>query len=113
MLLLGLGLGMVMQVLVIAAQNAVDYSAAAGGAGMNPRAILLLPPATRQLYAAAFTQSLATVFLVATSIAVVGFLLALVLPIGRFAQRSLRAPGTSVQRWVRPSRCQRTRILSR
>jgi len=61
-------------------------AAAAGGAGMNPRAILLLPPATRQLYAAAFTQSLSTVFLVATCIAVVGFLLALALP-----DRPLRA----------------------
>ncbi len=61
-------------------------AAAAGGAGMNPRSILSLPAATRQLYAGAFTQSLSTVFLVAASIAVVGFLLALVLP-----ERPLRA----------------------
>ena len=48
--------------------------------GINPRMILALPPATRHLYATAFTQSLSTVFLVATGIAAIGFLLALVLP---------------------------------
>ena len=42
--------------------------------------MLALPPATRALYAEAFTQSLSTVFLVATSIAVVGFLMSLFLP---------------------------------
>jgi len=52
----------------------------AGTHGINPRVLLSLPPATRQLYSAAFTQSLSTVFLVATAIAVVGFLLALALP---------------------------------
>ncbi|MEO5903065.1 MAG: MFS transporter [Gemmatimonadaceae bacterium] len=55
-------------------------AAAAGGTGMNPRAILALPASTRILYGAAFTQSLSTLFLVATSIGVVGFLLALALP---------------------------------
>ncbi len=57
-------------------------AAAGGGAnsGINPRMILALPPATRQLYATAFTESLSTVFLVAAIIAAAGFLLALLLP---------------------------------
>jgi EmrB/QacA subfamily drug resistance transporter len=54
--------------------------------GINPRSMLAMPPATRALYAGAFTQSLSTVFLVATGIAVVGFLFALFLP-----ERPLRA----------------------
>jgi EmrB/QacA subfamily drug resistance transporter len=61
------------------AQVLPNASSAAHG-GMNPRAMLALPPATRALYAGAFTQSLSTVFLVATSIAVFGFLMSLVLP---------------------------------
>ncbi len=56
-----------------------DASASAHS-GINPRAMLALPPATRALYAGAFTQSLSTVFLVATGIGVVGFLMALFLP---------------------------------
>ena len=56
-----------------------DASASARS-GINPRAMLALPPATRALYAGAFMQSLSTVFLVATSIAVLGFLLSLFLP---------------------------------
>ena len=55
-------------------------AAASAYNGLNPRAMLALPPATRALYAEAFTQSLSTVFLVATSIAIVGFLLSLFLP---------------------------------
>ncbi len=55
-------------------------AAASAHGGINPRMMLSLPPATRALYASAFTQSLSSVFLVATSIAVVGFLLTLVLP---------------------------------
>lgn len=55
-------------------------ASAASHAGMNPRAMLALPPATRALYAGAFTESLSTVFLVATGIAVLGFLMSLVLP---------------------------------
>jgi EmrB/QacA subfamily drug resistance transporter len=52
----------------------------AGVSALNPRMLLSLPPATRQLYAMAFTQSLSTVFLVATSIAAVGLLFTLILP---------------------------------
>jgi EmrB/QacA subfamily drug resistance transporter len=124
MLLLGLGLGMVMQVLVIAVQNSVDYSdlgVATSGAtlfrliggslgtavlgaifasrlnanltrlmpagtpvngagGMTTEALSRLPAAARSAYLQAFTASLSTVFLVATAICAVGFLLAWVLP---------------------------------
>ena len=123
MLLLGLGIGMVMQVLVIAVQNAVDYRdlgvatsgailfrlmggsvgtavlgsvfaarlrvnlaplAAAGGApagnALDPQALARLPAALRGAYAQAFTASLGTVFLVATAVAVAGFLLVWLLP---------------------------------
>ena len=123
MLLLGLGIGMVMQVLVIAVQNAVDYRdlgvatsgailfrlmggsvgtavlgsifaarlrvnlapvAAAGGApagdALDPRTLAQLPAALRGAYAQAFTASLGTVFLVATAVAVAGFLLVWFLP---------------------------------
>jgi hypothetical protein len=124
---LGLGLGLVMQVLVLVAQNSVDFkdlgvatsgatlfrlvggsvgtavlgaifasrlhqnllhtlpasvSGAAGTAGANvsPRAIAALPAEIRQLYTAGFTESLNTVFLVATFIGMVGFLLSWILP---------------------------------
>lgn len=126
MMVLGLGLGMVMQVLVLAAQNAVDFkdlgvatsgatlfrliggsvgtavlgaifasrlhenllrtlpasAAAAGSAGANvsPRAIAALSPEVRQLYTAGFTESLNTLFLVATFIGLAGFLLSWLLP---------------------------------
>ena len=124
MLLLGLGLGMVMQVLVIAVQNSVDYSdlgvATSGatlfrliggslgtavlgavfasrldvnlarlmpvgmqarpGGGMTTDALSRMPAAARSAYLQAFTASLSTVFLVATAICVVGFLLAWILP---------------------------------
>jgi EmrB/QacA subfamily drug resistance transporter len=124
-LLLGIGLGMVMQVLVIAAQNSVEYrdlgvatsgatlfrlvggslgtavlgaifaarlngelmrlmpSGAEGltpGAGANPTVMAHLSPVARAAYAAAFTASLNTVFLVATAIAAVGFMLTWLLP---------------------------------
>ncbi len=125
MLLLGLGLGLVMQVLVIAVQNAVDYrdlgvatsgatlfrlmggslgTAVLGaifagrlgvnllrllptgtkgnsvGLGINPQTLSQLPNAVHVAYAQAFTASLGTVFLVATAIALFGFLLAWMLP---------------------------------
>jgi DNA-binding MarR family transcriptional regulator len=133
MLLLGLGMGLVMQVLVVAVQNAVDYKdlgvatsgttlfrsvggsvgtavlgaifasrlaaemaarlPAAGAGGGAPReggghslaAIAHLPPAERALYAEGFTAAIATIFLVATGIAVLGHLLAWLIP-----QRALR-----------------------
>jgi EmrB/QacA subfamily drug resistance transporter len=121
MFVLGLGLGSVMQVLVLAVQNAVDYKdlgvatsgatlfrsiggsvgtavlgsifsnrltaelaihlphSGAGslgtGAGLNTAALKRLPPAIHADYLTAFTNALSTVFIVATGIAVVAFLL--------------------------------------
>jgi EmrB/QacA subfamily drug resistance transporter len=131
MLVLGVGLGMVMQVLVIAVQNDVDYrdlgvatsgatlfrliggslgtailgalfagrlsvnlarllppSNAAGAAtrNMSAQAMQHLPPGARAAYAQAFTASLDIVFLVATVVCAVGFVLAWFLP-----ERPLRA----------------------
>jgi len=131
MLVLGVGLGMVMQVLVIAVQNDVDYrdlgvatsgatlfrliggslgtailgalfagrlsanlarSLPAGDAAdvatrnMSAQAMQQLPPGARVAYAQAFTASLDTVFLVATVVCAVGFVLAWFLP-----ERPLRA----------------------
>jgi EmrB/QacA subfamily drug resistance transporter len=131
MLVLGVGLGMVMQVLVIAVQNDVDYrdlgvatSGATlfrliggslgtailgalfaarlsanlarllppdGGAGkalgnMSAQALRQLSPGARAAYEQAFTASLDMVFLVATVVCAVGFVLAWFLP-----ERPLRA----------------------
>jgi EmrB/QacA subfamily drug resistance transporter len=124
MLLLGLGMGLVMQVLVIAVQNAVDYrdlgvatsgnslfrsiggsvgtavlgaifasrlavelaahpsatGGAGGGAGLSLQAMAHLPAAARATYATAFTNSIDTVFLVATAIAAFGFIATWLLP---------------------------------
>jgi EmrB/QacA subfamily drug resistance transporter len=115
MLVLGLGLGMVMQVLVLAVQNAVPYEmlgvatsgstlfrsiggslgtailgaifsgrltaelAGAGGGGstggLDPTAIGRLPKAVHDIYISAFTDALHVVFLVATAVVAVAFLL--------------------------------------
>jgi hypothetical protein len=120
MFIVGLGLGMVMQVLVLAVQNAVDYSdlgVATSGATLfrliggslgtaalgaifsnrlraelrtlagpqaaraafshqvNPRQIAHLPPPLRSGYIHAFTNSLNSVFVVASAVAVAAFLL--------------------------------------
>jgi MFS family permease len=93
MLVLGLGMGMTMQVLVLAVQNAVEYEdlgVATSGAtlfrsigGSVGTAILgaifaaRLAPATapRPVYLAAFTHALGTTFVVAASIAALGFAL--------------------------------------
>jgi hypothetical protein len=124
MLVLGLGMGLVMQVLIIAVQNAVDYvdlgvatsgatlfrlvggsvgtaalgavfsarlasilarTMPAGGAsspssGMNLQAMASLSPEARAAYANAFATATDTVFLIASIIAILGFLLALMLP---------------------------------
>jgi EmrB/QacA subfamily drug resistance transporter len=120
MLLLGLGMGLVMQVLVIAVQNAVDYRdlgvatsgnslfrsiggsvgtavlgaifasrlagelaahpGVAGGAGLSLGAMAQLPAAARATYAQAFTSAIGTVFLVATTIAALGFVATWLLP---------------------------------
>jgi EmrB/QacA subfamily drug resistance transporter len=131
MLVLGVGLGMVMQVLVIAVQNDVDYrdlgvatsgatlfrliggslgtailgaifsarlsvnlarllpaGMSAGGAArnMSVQALLRLPPSARAAYAEAFTSALDTVFLVATIVCAIGFVITWFLP-----ERPLRA----------------------
>jgi hypothetical protein len=117
MVLLGLGLGMVMQVLVLAAQNAVDYRllgvatsgstlfrqiggsigvsafgaifanrlgdelAARLPAGVhaptvaNPAVIRALPPALHQPFVEAFAVSLQPVFVAASGISLVAFVL--------------------------------------
>ncbi|MEO5814972.1 MAG: MDR family MFS transporter [Gemmatimonadaceae bacterium] len=98
MLLLGLGLGMVMQVLVIAVQNAVEFrdlGVATSGAtlfrligGSLGTAILGSVFSARlaanlgqaRPYPAAFTASLNTVFLVAAVVCAVGFALTWFLP---------------------------------
>jgi EmrB/QacA subfamily drug resistance transporter len=124
MLVLGLGLGLVMQVLVIAVQNAVAYRdlgvATSGtilfrlvggsvgtailgaifagrlagnlqrllpagaprlaGAGVNPASIAALPAGARAAYAEAFADALATIFLVATAIGFLGWLIIWLLP---------------------------------
>ncbi|GAC1485516.1 MAG: MFS transporter [Gemmatimonadaceae bacterium] len=59
-------------------------TSAAGGLSMQ--ALLQLPPAARAAYAQAFTASLDTVFLVATAVCAIGFVLVLFLP-----ERPLRA----------------------
>jgi hypothetical protein len=51
-----------------------------GAGGMTTEALSRLPAAARSAYLQAFTASLSTVFLVATAICAVGFLLAWVLP---------------------------------
>jgi MFS family permease len=128
LLVLGVGLGLVMQVLVIAVQNAVDYrdlgvatsgatlfrlvggslgtailgaifasrlaanlarSSPTGGGpvhNLSVQAMARLPAATRAIYADAFTASLDTVFLVATIVCAIGFVLTWLLP-----ERPLRA----------------------
>jgi DNA-binding MarR family transcriptional regulator len=131
MLVLGVGLGMVMQVLVIAVQNDVDYrdlgvatsgatlfrliggslgtailgaifsarlsanlahllpagrSVGAAAQKMGVQALLHLPPSGRAAYATAFTEALDTVFLVATIVCAIGFVITWFLP-----ERPLRA----------------------
>ena len=130
MLVLGVGLGLVMQVLVIAVQNAVDYAdlgvatsgatlfrliggslgtailgaifaarlsanlalllpaaaASHGASGTSVQALLKLPPATRALYAQAFTSALGTIFLFASIVCAIGFVLTWLVP-----ERPLRA----------------------
>jgi DNA-binding MarR family transcriptional regulator len=97
MLLLGMGLGLVMQVLVIAVQNDVEYrdlGVATSGAllfrliggsvGTAALGALFASRLHRNLphmpYAPAFTAALGTVFVVASGIALLGFVLALLMP---------------------------------
>jgi hypothetical protein len=126
MFVLGLGLGGVLQVLVIAVQNAVDYAdlgaatsgvtffrsmggsfgtavfgaifantltgnlrhflhgvplpAGLGTASVSPHTLATLPPAVHAGFIQAYAHSLQTVFLVATPIGAVGFILSWTLP---------------------------------
>jgi EmrB/QacA subfamily drug resistance transporter len=132
MLILGLGLGMVMQVLVLATQNAVPYDqlgvatsgatlfrsiggslgtavlgaifsnrlsdglaqrlpagAPAGGA-VDPARLRALPRPVHDVYIAAFTDALQTVFLVATCVVLVAFALSWLIP-----EKPLRATVTT------------------
>jgi EmrB/QacA subfamily drug resistance transporter len=121
MLVLGAGLGFVMQVLILAVQNAVPYSllgvatssatlfrsiggslgtailgaifanrlaeelarrlgnapgsAALASGTVNPEQIKALPPALRDRYVNAFTDSLSTVFLIAAAVVALAFVL--------------------------------------
>lgn len=122
---LGLGMGLVMQVLILAAQNSVDYhdlgvatsgatlfrliggsvgTAALGaifaarmtsyldlhlpagapragtGANLSPRVIAEMPDNIRSAYATAVTTGLSSIFLVATVIGFIGFVLIWLLP---------------------------------
>jgi EmrB/QacA subfamily drug resistance transporter len=52
----------------------------AKGSGMNAQTLARLPEGVRIAYASAFTASLDTVFLVATAVCAIGFLMALALP---------------------------------
>ncbi|HYH81755.1 MAG TPA: MDR family MFS transporter [Longimicrobium sp.] len=64
-----------------AAQLAAAGAPAGGeGAGISPQRLAQLPPAARAVYLDAFTASLSTVFLVATAIALFGFLLTWLVP---------------------------------
>jgi EmrB/QacA subfamily drug resistance transporter len=126
MFVLGVGIGAVMQVLIIAVQSAVEHkdlgTATAGatffrsmggsfgtavfgaifanvlaghlaghllgvrlpagvtGASVSPRALATLPALAHSAFVDAYANSLQTVFLIAVPIAVVGFVLALLLP---------------------------------
>jgi EmrB/QacA subfamily drug resistance transporter len=97
MLLLGMGLGLVMQVLVIAVQNDVDYAdlgvatsgailfrLIGGSVGTAALGALFAARLQRNLahapYAQALTEALGTVFLLAAAVALLGFALALMLP---------------------------------
>ena len=90
MLLLGMGLGFVMQVLIIAVQNAVDYhdlGVATSNAilfrfigGSLGTALLGAILATKLNQQLSLTASLNTVFLIASAVAFFGFLFSLLLP---------------------------------
>ncbi len=127
MAVLGLGMGLVMQVLILAAQNSVDYTdlgvatsgatlfrliggsvgtaalgaifaarmntylathlplglapAGAGtGVNLSPRMIARMPAVARDAYAAGVTAGLSRIFLVATGVGLIGFILIWFLP---------------------------------
>ena len=87
MLVLGLGLGLVMQVLTVVAQNSVDYKqigVATAGVTLLRQvggcAIKHLPAAAHYAYAHALTGALHPVFLAAAGILAGAFVLACLLP---------------------------------
>ena len=55
-------------------------AAGAGGASLDPQAIAHMPAALRAAYAAAFTDALGAIFLLAAAIVALGFLLAWLMP---------------------------------
>ena len=59
---------------------AVAAGAGSAGANISPRMIAALPPEVRAVYAQGFTSALNTIFLVATVIGVIGFVLVWFLP---------------------------------
>ena len=92
MFVVGLGVGLIMQVLVVAVQNSVPYAQlgvatstasffrSIGGAfGGNPAQINRLPVAQRAVYVNAFSHALQDVFLVAVPFAVLGCVLSIVM----------------------------------
>jgi EmrB/QacA subfamily drug resistance transporter len=93
MLLLGLGLGFVMQVLIIAVQNVVDYHDLGvatsnailfrfigGSLGTSLLGALLATQFNKNITPASVASSLHTVFLVAAAVSLLGLLLSLLLP---------------------------------
>lgn len=93
MLLLGLGLGFVMQVLIIAVQNAVDYHDLGvatsnailfrfigGSLGVALLGAVLATRLNGNVTPASFVASLQTVFLLASAVASLGLLFSLLLP---------------------------------
>jgi DNA-binding MarR family transcriptional regulator len=58
----------------------VELPAGVTGASVSPRALAMLPAAAHAAFVDAYANSLRTVFLIAVPIAVVGFVLALLLP---------------------------------
>ena len=93
MLLLGLGLGFVMQVLIIAVQNVVDYHDLGvatsnailfrfigGSLGTSLLGAVLATQLNKNITPASVASSLHTVFLVAAAVSLLGLLLSLLLP---------------------------------
>jgi MFS family permease len=75
---LGLGMGMVMQVLVLAVQNSVGYEQL-GVATVIPAAVRGLPPSLHEEYITAVMAALQPVFLAAAVISALGFALTFML----------------------------------
>ncbi len=109
MLLLGLGLGFVMQVLIIAVQNAVDYHDLGvatsnailfrfigGSLGTALLGAVLATQSNKNVTAESLVTSLHAVFLVAASVASVGFILSWLLPERPLRETLAAATGADV-----------------